>query len=78
MTTLNLEKIQLRHSPLTDTIYLCRFGKDEGLALDKREAEADAVTAIVLHMMHEAPKGSKKSVKVGNQWYELSVRPLLS
>ena len=76
MTTVDLKKIGLRHSPLSDSIYLCRFGKDPCLALDKRDAEADAVTVLVEYMMHDAPKGSKKSVQVNGEWYELQVRPL--
>ena len=72
----NLNNIRLRHSPLTDSIYLCRFGKDPCLALDKREAEADAITVVIQHMMHNAPKGSSKKVMVGDQWYLLTVRGL--
>lgn len=73
---IDLNKIALRHSPLTDTIYLCRFGKDPRLALDKREAEADAVSVVVAHMMHDAPKGANKRVTVDGKRYVLSVRPL--
>lgn len=40
---MNLNAIKLGHSPLTDTIFLYRHGKDPSLALDKREAEADNV-----------------------------------
>lgn len=35
----NLSNIKLGHSPLTDTLFLYRHGKDPALALDKRQAE---------------------------------------
>ena len=75
-TTVNLENIRLRHSSLTDSIYLCRFGKNPCLALDKREAESDAITVVIQHMMHDAPKGSSKKVRIDGQWYSLTVQPL--
>lgn len=63
--TVNLDNIQLRHSALTDRIYLCRFGKDPGLALDKREAEADAVSVVVDHMMHARRAAQKRACVFG-------------
>lgn len=71
-----LSKIKLAHSPLTDTIFLYRHGKDEALALEKREAEADVMTVLVAHMMHDAPKGSTKDVRIGDDWYTIKVTPL--
>lgn len=43
MMKMELNKVKLGHSPLTDTIFLYRHGKDPALALDKREAEADVL-----------------------------------
>ena len=73
---MDLDKIKLFHSPLTDTIYLGREGKKSGVALDKRNAEADVMSVLVQHMMHEAPRGSVKTIALGGQQYEVSVKPI--
>ena len=73
--TMDLTKVELRHSPLTDTIFLCRFGSNRRLALDKREAEADVFAVLVAHMMHDAPKGSEKVITLGEQQYTIRVTP---
>ena len=72
---MELNKIKLGHSPLTDTIFMYRHGKDSGLALDKREAEADVMAVLVAHMMHDAPKGSEKVVTLGDKKYTIRVTP---
>ena len=72
---MELTKIKLGHSPLTDTIFLYRHGKDPDLALDKREAEADVMAVLVAHMMHDAPKGSEKVITLGDKQYTLRVTP---
>lgn len=71
----DLSKIQLRHSPLSDKIYLCRFGKDPHTALDKREAERDVMIVLVEHMMHDAPGGSEKVFTLGKRKYRLRLTP---
>lgn len=71
----DLRKIRLGHSPLTDTIFLYRHGKDAALALDKREAEADVMSVLVAHMMHDAPKGSEKVITLGDKKYTIRVTP---
>jgi hypothetical protein len=72
---IDLSKIKLGHSPLTDTIFLYRHGKDAALALDKRDAEADVMSVLVAHMMHGAPKGSEKVITLGEQQYTIRVTP---
>lgn len=72
---MDLSKIKLGYSPLTDTIFLYRHGKDVGLALDKREAEADVMSVLVVHMMHDAPKGSEKVITLGDKKYTIRVTP---
>ena len=74
---MNLDKIGVRHSPLSDSLYLCRFGKDSCVALDKRNIEPEVMEAITNHMMMDAPKGSKKKYKIGDNWYELQITPIL-
>lgn len=71
-----LDKIKLTHSPLTDSIYLYRHGKDPALALEKRDAEADVFSVLVDHMMHGAPKGSIKVVELDGKQYEIRVAPV--
>lgn len=72
---MKLDKIKLGHSPVTDTIFLYRHGKDQNTALDKREAEADVVWVLIAHMMHNAPKGSAKVVTIGDKQYTIRVTP---
>lgn len=71
----DLARIRLGHSPITDTIFLYRCGKDPALALDKREAEADVMSVLVAHMMHDAPKGSQKTISLGEKKYIVRVTP---
>ena len=71
----DLRKIRLGHSPLTDTIFLYRHGKDPGFALDKREAEADVMAVLIDHMMHNAPRGSEKVITLGDKQYTIRVTP---
>lgn len=70
---MDLNKIKLGHSAISDTIFLYRHGKDPTLALDKREAEADVMSVLVAHMIHDAPKGSEKIVTIGNKQYLIKV-----
>ena len=72
---MNLKNVKLGHSPLTDTIFLYRHGKDPAFALDKREAEADVMAVLVDHMMHDAPKGSEKVITLGDKQYTIRVTP---
>ena len=72
---MDLDKIKLGHSPLTDAIFLYRHGKDVEMALDKREAEADVMSVLVAHMMHDAPKGSEKVITLGDKKYTVRVTP---
>lgn len=73
---MDLSKVKLGHSPLTDSIFLYRHGKDVALALDKREAEADVMAVLVAHMMHDSPRGSQKEIKLGGDRYIVRVTPV--
>lgn len=73
---IDLHKIKLGYSPLTETIYLFRHGKDINTALDKREAEKDVMVVLIDYMMHDSPKGSIKNVRLGDKYYEIIVRPI--
>ena len=74
----DLNKMKIGHSPLDDTIYLFRHGVDETEALDKRDAEADVMSAVITKMMHEAPNGSALRITLGDSQYDLSVSPVLN
>lgn len=65
----DLRSVEVVRSPLSNSIYLARFGKQEPgkrarAALDKRDAEAEVVTAVVEWVMHESPKGAVVEVTV--------------
>jgi hypothetical protein len=72
---MDLDKVKLSHSPLTDTIYLYRHGKDPALALEKRAADADVFAVLVAHMMHGAPNGSERVITLGEQQFTVRVTP---
>lgn len=72
---MSLEKIKLGHSPLTDTIFLYRHGKNPDMVLEKREAEADVMGVLVAHMMHGMPEGSEKVITIGKKKYNVRVTP---
>jgi len=73
---MKLENIKIGHSPLTDSIFLYRHGRDAGIALEKRDAEADVVSALVSHMMHGHPSGAKKQVTINGKKYQIKVTPV--
>lgn len=73
-----IEKVRIGFSPLSQSLYLYRHGKDPALALEKREANADVLTAVVNYMMYDAPKGASQKVNIGDKrgkWYEITVKP---
>lgn len=61
---------------LSAEIFLARIGKTPGVALDKRPATAEVVTAFTRHMMHSMPTGASMSVQVGDGYYRLSCIPM--
>jgi len=71
-----LDKIKLGHSPLTDSIYMYRHGKDSRAALEKREAEHDVMAVLVEHMVHDLPNGSQKEIQLGDEKYLIRVTPI--
>ena len=76
MGMVNLDKIKLGHSGLTDTIYLYRHGKDPVMALDKREADGDVMSVFVQKMMYGAPKGATMNLKLGDEYFVVSCKPI--
>ena len=74
---MDLNKVKLGYAPLSDRIYLYRHGKNPNVALDKREAEADVMTVLVEHMMHDAPKGAEKTISFGDKEYIVRVTPIV-
>jgi hypothetical protein len=75
-SALDLNKVKIGHSPLTDTLYIFRHGTRDNTPLAKREAEADVISAVITKLMHNAPKGSSLKVTLGDTEYELSVKPV--
>jgi hypothetical protein len=74
MSTLDLNKIKLGYSPLSENIYLFRHGKKEHEALDKRDAEKDVLAVITEKMMHNARKGSSMDYRFGDQLYNITIK----
>lgn len=72
---IDLNKVKLGHSPLTDTIFLYRHGKDPSVVLDKRDAEVDVMVVLIEYMMYNAPRGSEKVITIGNKQYTIRVTP---
>jgi hypothetical protein len=72
----SLENITIGHSPLSDSLFLYRHGKDPHLALDKREAKVDVLAAIIQYMMHNSPKGAEQIVTLGDKKYCIKVTPV--
>ena len=73
---MSLTAIRVVTSPLVGDICVIRVGKDPRLALERRPAEAEVFAAVTEHMMFDAPKGATKAYRVGDQWYEMTVKPL--
>lgn len=73
---MDMNKITVGASPLTGRLYIYRMGTKKHIALDKREAEPEIITAFVDHMMHDSRDGAIKEVQIGDTWYEVSARPL--
>lgn len=73
---INLDKISLGYSSLTEKIYLYRYGKTEGEALDKREAEKEVMVVITEKMMAGTEKGASMEYCFGDQRYKLTVQKI--
>ena len=74
---IDLTKIKLGYSGLTDSIYLFRHGKKNNEALDKRDAERDVMEVITVKMMDGCTgKGSSIEYRFGEQWYKMTVEKI--
>lgn len=73
---MDLTKIKIGFSPLSNNLFIYRHGKDSQLALDKRDAQADVMAAVVEYMMHDAPKGAEQTVSFGKKRYKIRVEPV--
>lgn len=62
---------RIGYSGLTKTIYLYRHGKDETLALSKREAEPEVMAAVVERVLDE---GGSMTIQFGERAFTIDVR----
>jgi hypothetical protein len=76
MTRLDLNKVKLGYSGLTQSIYLYRHGKKVHEALDNRNADKDVMAVITDKMMDNAKNGSSLDYRFGEQWYRLTVEKI--
>jgi hypothetical protein len=72
---MDLNKIRVACTTLGNRLVIARFGKDESLSLDQRDAEKDILIALRDYMMRDSPKGSIKKFSVNGQEYELTLKP---
>jgi hypothetical protein len=72
----DLTKIKLGYSGLTDKMFLYRHGVNVSQVLDKRDAEADVFSVLITKLMNGTPKGSTMKVTLGDQNYEVTVKPV--
>jgi len=76
MAKIDLDKAVLYAGPLTGTIYLASGGPR---ALDKRDVSNEAKAAVIDHMLHGMPEGSKGMKEVfgiNGKYYEIQVKVL--
>lgn len=62
---------RIGYSGLSNTIYLYRHGKDEALALSKREAEPEVMAAVVERVLDE---GGGMTVQFGGRAFTIDVQ----
>lgn len=78
----DLTKIGIRVSPLTNRIVIARFGKDPELALDTRNAENEFFHALCSYVLdHEVPfpgKGGVVQFGGGDEQFTATVRRFLT
>lgn len=73
---IDLSTIKIGFSSLSCELFIYRHGKDSQLALDKREAQADVMAAVVEYMMHDSPEGASQIVRFGEKAFEIQVKPV--
>lgn len=77
---MTLEKIGIRHAPLSDRIVLARFGKDPNVALESRDAMDDFLKAIISYAFKGQMPDAGKSVEVtfggGDEQFSMIVKRL--
>ena len=73
---MDLSKIRIDASPLTNTIRIGRVGAKPGVYLDKRDATGECIGAVIEHVMHGSPDGATLNVTAPDgRHYELTVTP---
>ena len=71
-----LSRVRVGFSPLSGRIMLYRHGKDPRVALERRDAEAQVVSAVVEWVMHDAPKGATVRLTIDGRQYDMTVVPV--
>jgi len=73
---MDLKKIKIGFSPLSRQLFIYRHGKNEQVALDKREAQQDVIAALIEYMLDDAPKGASQVFHFSDKSYEVTVKPV--
>ena len=77
---IDMNKIKVGVSGLTNEIYLYRMGKDKIMSLDKREASSEVYATIIEHMLMfdmNTPKIKKaQSMRYGDKCFRVTVETI--
>lgn len=77
---MTLEKVGIRHAPLSDRIVLARFGKDPNCALESRDAMNEFLQAILSYSFKGKMPDPGESVEVtfggGDEQFSMVVKRL--
>lgn len=69
----SIEKHRIGHSPLTNNVYLYRFGRDAGIALDKRDALNEVLTAAARYLLDQAHPSGAVRLEMDGRLIQLQV-----
>lgn len=73
----NLDRIHIRHAPLSNRIVIARFGKEESVALETRDAMDEFFKAILSYAFDGKMPSVGKSAEItfggGDEQFKLNV-----
>ena len=71
-----MRNIKLGYSPLGDTIYIYRHGRNSQVALEKLNIMGDFLFVLQDWMLHDMPEGAKTVFMSDGKHYELVLKPI--
>lgn len=77
---MSLDKIGIRHAPLSDRIVLARFGKDPNVSLESRDAMDDFFHAILAYAFKDKMPDPGQAMEItfgaGDKQFSMIVKRL--